>query len=106
MIKFFSVTALSFLFSAQSKPGGGAKIPAALDFTMKSIDGRSVDLSKYQGQVVLMVNVASQCGFTPQYEGLEELHRKYAPKGLRILGFPSNDFGAQEPGSDPEIAEF
>jgi glutathione peroxidase len=106
MIKVLAVTALAILFSAQSKPGGGAKIPAALDFTMKSIDGRSVDLSKYQGQVVLMVNVASQCGFTPQYEGLEELHRKYAPKGLRILGFPSNDFGAQEPGSDPEIAEF
>src|SRR5437016_8339922 len=80
--------------------------PAALNFTMKSIDGKAVDLSKYQGLVVLMVNVASQCGYTPQYAGLEALHTRYASKGLSILGFPSNNFGAQEPGSDPEIAEF
>jgi len=106
MIKLFTATALAILLSAQTKPGGGAKVPQALDFTMKSIDGRPVDLSKYQGRVVLMVNVASQCGFTPQYAGLEELHRKYAGKGLSILGFPANDFGAQEPGSDPEIANF
>ena len=105
MIKLFTATALAILLSAQTKPGG-AKVPGALDFTMKSIDGRAVDLSKYQGRVVLMVNVASECGFTPQYAGLEELHRKYAAKGLSILGFPSNDFGAQEPGSDPEISEF
>lgn len=106
MIRLFTATALAILFSAQTKPAGGTKVPAALDFTMKSIDGRPVDLSKYQGRVVLMVNVASQCGYTPQYEGLEELHRKYAAKGLSVLGFPSNDFGAQEPGSDPEIADF
>ncbi len=81
-------------------------VPAALNFTMKSIDGRSVDLSKYQGRVVLMVNVASECGYTPQYEGLEELHKRYSAKGLSILGFPANDFGAQEPGTDPEIAQF
>src|SRR5213080_100997 len=80
--------------------------PAALNFTMKSIDGKPVDLSRYQGRVVLMVNVASQCGYTPQYAGLEELHKKYAANGLSILGFPSNDFGAQEPGSDAEIAQF
>jgi glutathione peroxidase len=73
---------------------------------MKSIDGKPVDLSKYEGRVVLMVNVASQCGYTPQYAGLEEMYKKYAPKGLSILGFPSNDFGAQEPGSDREISEF
>ena len=81
-------------------------MPAALNFTMKSIDGKPIDLSRYQGRVVLMVNVASQCGFTPQYAGLEELHKKYAASGLSILGFPANDFGAQEPGSDPEIAQF
>jgi glutathione peroxidase len=81
-------------------------VPAALNFTMKSIDGKSVDLSKYQGRVVLMVNVASECGYTPQYEGLEELHKRYSAKGLSILGFPANDFGAQEPGTDPEIAQF
>jgi glutathione peroxidase len=73
---------------------------------MNRIDGKPVDLSRYQGQVVLMVNVASQCGFTPQYAGLEELHKKYAAKGLRILGFPSNDFGEQEPGTNSEIAQF
>jgi glutathione peroxidase len=73
---------------------------------MNSIDGKSIDLSKYQGRVVLMVNVASQCGFTPQYEGLQDLHKKYASKGLSILGFPSNDFGAQEPGTNSEIAQF
>jgi len=73
---------------------------------MKNLDGRNVNLAKYQGNVVLIVNVASQCGFTPQYEGLQELHRRYAAQGLRILGFPSNNFGGQEPGSDAEIAEF
>jgi glutathione peroxidase len=73
---------------------------------MNSLEGKPVNLSKYQGSVVLMVNVASECGYTPQYEGLQELHKKYAARGLRILGFPSNDFGAQEPGSNAEIAEF
>ena len=81
-------------------------MPAALNFKMNSLDGKPVDLSKYQGRVVLMVNVASECGFTPQYAGLEDLHKKYAAKGLSILGFPANDFGAQEPGSDKEIAQF
>jgi glutathione peroxidase len=73
---------------------------------MNSLSGQAIDLSKYQGRVVLMVNVASQCGYTPQYEGLEELHKKYATKGLAVLGFPSNDFGAQEPGTNAEIAQF
>ena len=90
----------------QTNPTGGGKVPAALNFTLNSIDGTPVSLSRYQGNVVLMVNVASECGYTPQYAGLEELHRKYAPKGLRILGFPANDFGAQEPGTNPEISEF
>ena len=81
-------------------------MPPALNFTMNRIDGKAVDLARYQGQVVLMVNVASQCGYTPQYGELEELHKKYSAKGLRILGFPSNDFGEQEPGSDSEIAQF
>jgi glutathione peroxidase len=80
--------------------------PAALNFTMNSLDGKPVDLAKYQGNVVLMVNVASQCGYTPQYEGLEELHKRYASRGLRLLGFPSNDFGQQEPGTNAEIADF
>src|SRR5215470_18747434 len=106
MIKLFATMVLAVLAAGQNKPAGVTKVPAALNFTMKSIDGKAVDLSKYQGRVVLMVNVASECGYTPQYAGLEELHRKYAAKGLSILGFPSNNFGGQEPGSDPEIADF
>ena len=105
-MKFLTAVALVLLTSAQTKPAGGTTVPAALNFTMNAIDGKAVDLSKYQGSVVLMVNVASECGFTPQYAGLEELHKKYAPMGLNILGFPSNNFGGQEPGSDPQIAEF
>lgn len=81
-------------------------VAPVLDFTMKSIDGKPVDLSKYQGKVVLIVNVASQCGLTPQYKGLQGLHEKYSDKGLAILGFPANEFGKQEPGTDAEIAEF
>jgi glutathione peroxidase len=81
-------------------------VPAALNFTMNSLDGKPVNLAKYQGNVVLMVNVASQCGYTPQYEGLQELHKRYAARGLRLLGFPSNDFGHQEPGTNQEIADF
>ncbi len=105
-MKLLTAIVLAVLTGMQNKPSEGTKMPAALNFTMKSIDGKPIDLSKYQGRVVLMVNVASQCGFTPQYAGLEELHKKYAASGLSILGFPSNDFGAQEPGSDPEIAQF
>ncbi len=82
------------------------KAASALNFKMKSLTGKEVDLSKYKGKVVLIVNVASQCGLTPQYEQLEALHEKYASDGLAILGFPANEFGMQEPGSDGEISEF
>lgn len=85
---------------------GDKNVPDALSFKMKSLDGKQVDLSKYKGKVVLIVNVASYCGNTPQYEGLEDLHEKYADQGLAVLGFPANEFGKQEPGSDKEIAEF
>jgi glutathione peroxidase len=78
----------------------------ALDFTMKSQDGQDVPLSRYRGNAVLMVNVASRCGLTPQYRGLQALHEKYAARGLAVLGFPANDFGQQEPGSDAEIKQF
>src|SRR5207302_1495084 len=90
----------------QAEEKGGKQVPPVLNFTMKSIDGKSVDLAKYQGKVVLIVNVASKCGYTPQYTGLQALHEKYAGQGLAILGIPSNDFLRQEPGSNAEIAEF
>ncbi len=76
------------------------------DFTMKAIDGAAIPLAKYKGKVLLVVNVASQCGFTPQYKGLEALYRKYKEKGFVVLGFPANNFGQQEPGSNEEIKMF
>lgn len=82
------------------------KVPAVLNFKMKSLGGKEVDLSKYQGKVVLIVNTASECGLTPQYEALQALHEKYSDKGLAILGFPANEFGKQEPGTNTEIFEF
>jgi glutathione peroxidase len=85
---------------------GGKKVPPVLSFKMKSIDGQDVDLSRYQGKVVLFVNVASRCGYTPQYKGLEALHEKYASQGLAIVGVPANEFGKQEPGTNEQIAEF
>lgn len=94
---------------AMAALGVGAKendVPAVLSFQMKSLDGKPVDLAKYKGKVVLMVNVASKCGLTPQYKQLEALHEKYADQGLAILGFPANEFGRQEPGTDEQIAEF
>jgi glutathione peroxidase len=78
----------------------------ALSFKMKSIDGQNVELSKYQGKVILIVNVASKCGLTPQYTELQALYDKYKEKGLVILGFPCNQFRGQEPGSDSEIKQF
>lgn len=76
------------------------------DFLATSIDGHSQALSSYEGKVVLVVNTASACGFTPQFEGLQQLHQRYADQGLVILGFPCNQFGQQDKGSDTEIASF
>jgi glutathione peroxidase len=76
------------------------------DFTVEKPDGSPLDLSEKLGKVLLVVNVASKCGFTPQYDGLEALQRKFADKGFEVLGFPCNQFGAQEPGSAEEIASF
>src|ERR1043166_6590313 len=76
------------------------------EFSLPSIDGAAAPLSAYKGKVVLIVNVASQCGYTPQYAGLEKLYEKYKDKGFAILGFPANNFGAQEPGTNEEIKTF
>ena len=76
------------------------------DFKVTNIDGAEVSLADYKGDVLLIVNVASQCGFTPQYDGLEKLYETYKDQGFQVLGFPSNQFGHQEPGSDPDIKSF
>jgi glutathione peroxidase len=76
------------------------------DFSAKTIDGAEKSLADYKGQVVLVVNTASKCGFTPQYKGLQELHEQYADQGLAVIGFPCNQFGSQEPGDSTEISGF
>lgn len=96
----FAVLVFSFVVTGF----GRADIP--LSGTMKSIDGSEIDLATYEGKVVLVVNVASKCGATPQYEGLQSLYEKYKDQGFTILGFPANDFGRQEPGSDAQIKDF
>jgi glutathione peroxidase len=80
--------------------------PAVLNFTVKANDGSSVNLETYRGQVLILVNTASKCGLTPQYADLEQLYRQYKERGLRVLAFPANDFGQQEPGTDAEIRQF
>jgi glutathione peroxidase len=79
---------------------------SALDFTLKSLEGKATPLADYKGKVVMIVNVASRCGYTPQYAGLEKVYEKYKAQGFVILGFPANNFGGQEPGSDEEIKTF
>jgi glutathione peroxidase len=79
---------------------------SVLDFTLNSIDGKPAPLSEYHGKVVMIVNVASKCGFTPQYTGLEKIYEKYKDQGFVILGFPANNFGLQEPGTNEEIKTF
>lgn len=93
-------------WAAPAVAQGDKKVPVVLNFKMKGLDGKDVNLADFQGKVVLFVNVASKCGYTKQYKGLEGLHEKYGDKGLVVVGVPANDFGAQEPGSDEEIAAF
>ena len=76
------------------------------DFQAAGIDGKTVPLKKFEGKALLIVNTASACGFTPQFAGLQELHERYGPRGLVVLGFPCNQFGAQDPGSNQEISQF
>jgi glutathione peroxidase len=81
-------------------------MPGVHDFSARSLSGEDVPLQRFEGQVLLIVNTASACGFTPQYQGLETLHRELAPRGFSVLGFPCNQFGGQEPGDAKAIAEF
>lgn len=96
--------------TAQAKPATVKAAPAAegpvLDHTVKTIKGEDKSLADFRGKALLVVNTASQCGYTPQYEGLQELYAKYKARGFEVLAFPSNDFGGQEPGSEDEIAGF
>ena len=101
-----TLACLALFLSASFLTLHSTPLPSFYDYRVHALDGTPVDLGKYRGQVVLVVNVASHCGFTPQYAGLEQLSKDYAGKGITILGFPSNDFGGQEPGSPQEIATF
>lgn len=101
------VAMLSTILIAQKNSKEGKMDQKSIyDFSVKSIDGKDVKMSDYKGKVLLIVNVASKCGFTPQYKGLEELYRKYQKDGLVVMGFPCNQFAGQEPGSNEEIKTF
>src|SRR5258706_1399684 len=93
---------VAFLISGEAM----AACPALLDRSMDSLLDKPQSLCEYAGKVVMVVNTASQCGYTPQYDGLEAIYRKYKTRGLVVLGFPMNDFGGQEPGSNKEISQF
>jgi len=95
---------ISLLFVSSSS--AMAACPSLLDRNMQTLDERNQPLCEYAGKVLLVVNTASQCGYTPQYDGLEALYRKYKGKGLVVMGFPMNDFGGQEPGSNKQISTF
>lgn len=108
-LKTFPVPALAAALTVMTFFQEGAPAAAAADiygFTADSIDGKPVEFSRYRGKVLMIVNTASKCGFTPQYGSLQKLFEKYQNRGFMVLGFPSNDFAWQEPGSNDEIREF
>lgn len=101
MVLLIVAIAISF-----AQNNSAASQSSVYDFTMENIDGEMINLNKYQGKVALVVNVASKCGFTPQYEGLQSLYEEYKDRGFVVLGFPANNFANQEPGTDAQIQEF
>jgi glutathione peroxidase len=105
IFSFILASIVSLIFPHRSLADTGS-LPAIHEFKVKSIEGEQIDLSTYKGKVLLIVNTASQCGFTPQYEDLENLYNKYREQGFTVLGFPANNYGGQEPGSNKEIKEF
>ena len=105
MIRTFTAHAL-YAALILSTPVMTQQISSLYELKTETLQGKPADLGAYKGKVTLVVNTASECGYTPQYEGLEQLHRELSSKGFSVLGFPSNDFGGQEPGSAQEIAEF
>lgn len=98
--------AYKYGFIFNPSPSEPVKEKGMYEFTMKDIDGNDVSLEKYKGNVVMLVNVASRCGLTPQYEGLQAIYDKYKDRGFTVLGFPANNFMGQEPGTEAEIKEF
>ena len=98
--------ALAMSAVARAQTPGGGSVSSFYDLKTNTLEGKPADLAAYRGKVSLVVNVASKCGFTPQYEGLEKLQKEMHGKNFNVLGFPSNDFGNQEPGTAQEIAEF
>ena len=103
-IRWLAVSAALILLAAA--PLMSQQRSSFYDLKTQTLAGQPADLAAYRGKVTLVVNTASECGYTPQYEGLEQLHRETSAKGFSVLGFPSNDFGSQEPGTAQEIAEF
>ena len=101
-----AVLSIAALSRANDKTETATVANSVYDFTLKNIDGKEASLAEYRGKVLLLVNVASRCGLTPQYEGLEKVYLKYKDRGLVILGFPANNFGGQEPGTNEEIKSF
>lgn len=106
LLLLLAVLAVPGCASSNATEKESTKVSKPLSFTMKSLGGKEVDLGKYHGKVVLIVNVASKCGLTPQYEQIQALHEKHAEDGLAIIGFPCNQFLSQEPGTAEEIKEF
>ena len=105
----FAALAAAAVLLAGSEPQAGAEeptSPAVIDHTVTTLEGDTLELASLRGKPLLIVNTASKCGYTPQYAGLQRLHERYSGRGLVILGFPSNDFGGQEPGTAVEIGEF
>lgn len=100
------VAAYALGFIGNSSPAAPVKEKSVYEFTMKDINGKDVKLADYKGKVLLFVNTASKCGYTPQYEGLEKIYEKYKDQGFVILGFPANNFMGQEPGTNEEIKDF
>jgi len=100
------VAGIVFAVSASCADKGDKPVTSPLELKMKGIDGKEVDLAQYKGKVILFVNVASKCGNTPQYAGLQKLYDAHSKDGLVIIGVPANEFGKQEPGNDEEIAKF
>ena len=106
MSRWLAIGAMAAALASGAAAQGGEPVKSIHEFIVKDIDGREVALSDYQGKVLLVVNVASKCGFTRQYAGLEKLHQAYKDRGFAVLGFPANNFLGQEPGTEAEIKSF